>query len=75
MPVTLDIARYLVLRDITLRGVYGRKLWDTWRLLSDLINVKGMDVTPLISHRLPLERYEEGMYDVTYSCNVIMLLC
>ena len=37
-------------QDVTIRGIYGRRIWDTWQLTARLLK-EGMDVSPVITHR------------------------
>ena len=37
-------------QDLTIRGIYGRRIWDTWKLTTQLLS-DGMDVSPVITHR------------------------
>ena len=60
-PLTIDWSKKIVLKDLTVRGIYGRLMWRTWETMSDLIHNQGLDVTPVVTHRLPLERFEEGI--------------
>src|SRR3989304_8787786 len=58
--VGIDISRDFVMKDITVRGVYGRKVWDTWITTSRLISSGKFDPTPVITHRIRLEEFEKG---------------
>jgi len=49
----------LVRREASLIGAY-RRLPSTWLRAINLIAAKKVDVTPLITHRLPLARAREG---------------
>jgi len=49
-PIELDVSKLIVLKDVTMRGIYGRKIWDTWELTSKLLN-DGMDISSVITHR------------------------
>lgn len=49
----------IILKAITVRGVYGREMFETWRKMLGLIR-GGLDLEPLITHRLPADRFEEG---------------
>lgn len=59
-PVELDINFAIILRQVTVRGVAGRHMWDTWRLVDGLLASGQLDPSPVITHRLPLDRYDEG---------------
>lgn len=49
----------VIFKSLTLKGIYGREMFETWYKATALIE-NGMDITPVISHRLPFEKYEEG---------------
>ena len=49
----------LVLKAITVKGVYGREMFETWRRMLGLIE-GGLDLAPLITHRFPVEDYAAG---------------
>ncbi|MDT8855359.1 L-threonine 3-dehydrogenase [Paracoccaceae bacterium Fryx2] len=49
----------IVFKAITLKGVYGREIFETWyKMIAMLEN--GLDVRRVITHRFPVERFEEG---------------
>ena len=58
--VSLDLTNNVVFRGLTLIGITGRKIWDTWYKTAALLNSGKLDVTPIITHRLPMERFQEG---------------
>jgi hypothetical protein len=42
-----------VMRSLTSRellGIYGRKMWETWRMTASLLHERGMDVSPIVTH-------------------------
>ena len=49
----------IILKALTIRGVYGRHMFETWRKMFGLIR-SGLDVTPLITHRLEAENFMAG---------------
>jgi threonine 3-dehydrogenase len=59
--VSLDVTKGIILKDVTFRGIYGRKIWDTWEITSRLLNEEKLDITPIITHKLKLEEYEKGL--------------
>ena len=44
----------IILKAITIKGVYGREMFETWRKMLALIHA-GLDLTPLITHRVALD--------------------
>lgn len=49
----------VVLNMLTLKGIYGREMFDTWYKMDVLIE-SGLDISPVITHRFPADSYEEG---------------
>jgi threonine 3-dehydrogenase len=49
----------IILKALTIRGVYGREMFGTWRKMLGLIH-GGLDMTPLITHRLPFHEFQAG---------------
>ncbi len=58
--VSIDISKDFVMKDITVRGVYGRKIWDTWITTSRLLSRGKFDPAPVITHKIRLEEFEKG---------------
>lgn len=57
----LDISDTLISRGITLRGSWGRSIWDTWQRLTELVVAGKVDLAGLITHRLPLSGLEQAL--------------
>jgi threonine 3-dehydrogenase len=55
----------IVFKGLTLKGIYGRQMFETWYKLTALIQT-GMDIAPLITHRFSYKDYEQG-FDVMRS--------
>jgi threonine 3-dehydrogenase len=59
--VTLDLNTLVIMKGITIYGVTGRRIFATWERTSALLTSGRVDVAPIITHRLPLEDFEEAM--------------
>ena len=60
-PVALDLAKDLIFRGITVYGVIGRRMYDTWIEMRNFLRAGLVDISPVLTHRLPLERFQEGL--------------
>ena len=49
----------IILKALTIKGVYGREMFTTWRKMFGLIR-GGLDLTPLITHRFEARSFERG---------------
>jgi threonine 3-dehydrogenase len=48
-----------IFKGITFAGIYGRKMYETWHKMLAMLE-SGLDVSPVISHRLAFEDYARG---------------
>lgn len=49
----------VIFNMLTLKGVYGREMYETWYMMSALLD-GGLDIEPVITHRLSYEDYEKA---------------
>lgn len=57
-PMETDWGK-IILKALTIKGVYGREMFDTWRKMLGLLKA-GLDLEPLITHRLPYAEFQKG---------------
>jgi threonine 3-dehydrogenase len=50
---------HLVMNMITIKGIYGRQMFETWYWMSVLVQ-SGVDISPVITHRYAAADYEEA---------------
>jgi threonine 3-dehydrogenase len=60
-PVELDLANAIIFKGATVHGINGRRMYETWYQAEALIRDKKLDLSPVITHRLPLARFDEAM--------------
>ena len=49
----------VVVRGLTIKGIYGRQVWETWYKMQTMLE-GGLDIEPVITHELPVEDYKLG---------------
>ena len=59
-PLEFDWANHVIFKGATVRGIYGRRIWQTWYQMRELLASGRLDLRPLITHRLKLREFEEG---------------
>jgi threonine 3-dehydrogenase len=47
----------VIFKGLTIQGIYGRKMFDTWYKAAALLQ-EGLDLHPLFTHRFPISDYE-----------------
>ena len=51
--------RQVIFNMITIKGIYGREMYDTWYKMSVMIE-SGLDISPVITHRYAFEDFQKG---------------
>ena len=54
--ISLDVNE-IVFNQITLRGIYGREMYEDWYKMTVLVQ-GGLDIKPVITHRFPFREFE-----------------
>ncbi len=67
MPPTRIDWDYVVFNGLTIKGIYGREMFETWYKATMLVQ-KGLDITPIITHRFGHTDYKEA-FEVMKSGN------
>jgi threonine 3-dehydrogenase len=49
----------VIFKGLVLKGIYGREMFETWYKMSAMLQ-SGLDVSPVITHRLAIEDYQDG---------------
>jgi len=49
----------VVFNMLTLKGIYGREMYETWYKMTAMIQ-RGLDITPLITHRFHYTEFQKG---------------
>jgi threonine 3-dehydrogenase len=71
-PMTLDI-NDVIFKGLELQGIYGRRIFETWYKMAAMLQ-SGLDVSAIITHQLPADRFEEA-FDIVSSgeCGKVIL--
>ena len=59
MPQTAIDLDYVVFNGLTIKGIYGREMYETWYKTTMLIQ-KGLDISPIITHQFHYTDYIEA---------------
>ena len=49
----------VVFNSLTIKGVYGREMYETWYKMTVMIQ-SGLDITPIITHRFHYSQFEQA---------------
>ena len=60
-PIELDLGREVIFKEAHIVGIHGRKMFETWTQMENLLAAGKLDIAPAITHVLPLAQWEEGI--------------
>lgn len=59
--IDVNFANEIIFKGLTIYGVVGRRMYETWHLMTRFLRSGNFDPTPVITHKLPLEAVDEAM--------------
>ncbi len=51
----------VIFKKLRIYGITGRRIFQTWVIVSRLLSSGRVDVSPVITHKFPLKEFEKGM--------------
>jgi len=58
--VPVELSDLVIQKGVRLHGIYGRRIYDTWERTQALLRSGALDVSPIITHRLTLDEWEQA---------------
>jgi threonine 3-dehydrogenase len=59
--VPLDLAQEIIFKGITVYGVIGRKMYETWHQMRHYLTTGLFDPRPVITHQFPLAQIDDAL--------------
>jgi threonine 3-dehydrogenase len=63
-PMEVNFATEVIFKGLTIYGVVGRRMYDTWIQMTRFLRSGMFDPTPVITHRFPLEGADEAIHAI-----------
>ncbi|HYM81143.1 MAG TPA: L-threonine 3-dehydrogenase [Candidatus Limnocylindria bacterium] len=60
-PFALDWNRLVIFKGVTVHGIIGRRMYETWYQMDNLLGAGRLDVRPAITHIMPMEDFEDAI--------------
>ncbi len=58
---SIDTGKYFINKELSVDSVFGRRIWETWFQVSDLLTEGKVDLKTIITHEFKLSEFEEAM--------------
>ena len=59
--VALNLANDVIFKGVTIYGVVGRKMFETWHQMRSFLASGLLDPTPVVTHRFPLPEIDRAL--------------
>lgn len=60
-PFDLDWNRLVIFKGVTIHGIIGRRMYETWTQMDNLLASGRLDIRPAITHVMPMARFDEAI--------------
>jgi threonine 3-dehydrogenase len=59
-PVAVDLSNLVIEKGVRVHGIFGRRIYDTWKRTQDLLRSGALDVAPILTHRFDLADWQQA---------------
>ncbi|MCP4097374.1 MAG: L-threonine 3-dehydrogenase [Planctomycetaceae bacterium] len=59
--ITLDLAKLIIFKGTTVLGINGRRMFETWYQMENLLLSERLELEPIITHVLEMNEFEKGL--------------
>lgn len=60
-PISLDLGSDVVFKEAKIYGFHGRKMFDTWTKMENMLSNDLLYIDPVVTHVMPLEEFHEAV--------------
>ncbi len=60
-PISLNFSEDIIFKGITIQGINGRRMYQTWYQMTALLKAGKLDLHPVITDRLAMKDFAKGM--------------
>jgi threonine 3-dehydrogenase len=60
-PLEIDLANDIIFKGAVVQGINGRRVFETWYKMQALLKSGRLDISPLITDRIPMSDFQHGM--------------
>jgi threonine 3-dehydrogenase len=73
--ITINVATDIVFKGITIQGITGRRIFETWDQVNRLLDANALHLDKIVTHLLPFDQLEVGMKLMeSGNCGKVVLL-
>ncbi len=58
--ILFDLDDHIIFKGVSVHGIVGRRIWDTWYEMRGLLRSGTIDLSPLVTHRFALDEWKRA---------------
>ena len=59
-PISLNFSEDIIFKGITVQGINGRRMYQTWYQMTALLKAGKLDLHPVITDRIAMKDFSKG---------------
>jgi threonine 3-dehydrogenase len=64
-PISLNFSEDIIFKGLTIQGINGRRMYQTWYQMTALLKAGKLDLHPVITDRMAMKDFSKGMERLT----------
>lgn len=72
--VPINVTQWINLKGASLKGVFGRRTWQTWWKLASLVESGKLDLSGILTHRFELNESEEAFAQIKSGAGKVLFI-
>jgi threonine 3-dehydrogenase len=60
-PIPLNFSEDIIFKGLTIQGINGRRMYQTWYQMTALLKSGRLDLHPVITDRIPMKDFSQAM--------------
>jgi threonine 3-dehydrogenase len=60
-PISLNFSEDIIFKGLTIQGINGRRMYQTWYQMTALLKAGKLDLHPVITDRIAMKEFSKGM--------------
>ena len=64
-PISLNFSEDIIFKGVTIQGINGRRMYQTWYQMTALLKAGKLDLHPVITDRMAMKDFSKGMDRLT----------
>ncbi|MFO0859927.1 MAG: L-threonine 3-dehydrogenase [Phycisphaerales bacterium] len=73
-PPTFNITQHVVFKGATVLGINGRRMFETWYQMEELLLSGRLELGEIITHEFPLEQFEKAFHTMMHGDGIKVVM-